>query len=224
MSLFDDHGTPDSGGEPATPVDTPTRVCRKCSANATTAAMHCPYCGASYLRGWKGKSRRAKVALLVLPLVIVLGGGGTATALKLQHDQQLEENRTRAAQAAEDAAERKREAEARRAEAAEDARQQQIALDRIERSERRLIEKSMRNAMRDDANEEIADGWLEGPMVTHVRCDPVAGGSDSLDEPTARYDCLAVNEVDYDDGTERGYSYEGTVNFNKGSYTWKLGG
>ena len=37
------------------------------------------------------------------------------------------------------------------------------------------------------------------------------------------HECLAVNQSNAD-GTEEGYRFTGTINFDSGSYTWRLGG
>src|SRR4051794_39797706 len=68
------------------PSDIPTRVCRRCSAQGQTNDLNCPHCGASYLRGFKGRKRGTRVALVALPLLLVLGGAGGAAAMKVHHD------------------------------------------------------------------------------------------------------------------------------------------
>lgn len=219
-SLFADSPTGEPSARPTAPQDeAPLRVCRKCSAQARTTTLACPHCGASYLKGWKGMRRGLKVAAIAIPLVLLLGGGAAGAVVKIQHDQDVKERREQVARVA--AEKRKREAE--RARAAAEAEQAQAAIDRIERSARKSIETEMRRAIRKDANERINDGYLDGPAVRRVSCNPVDGGSDSLEEPTARYECLAVNETDYVEGTDSGYRFTSTVNFDKGSYTWRLG-
>ncbi len=67
----------------------------------------------------------------------------------------------------------------------------------------------------------VTEGLLTGPIVRST-CDPVGGGRDDLEAHTGRYECLAVNE-DHDDGTYSGYSYQGTINYDEGTYSWRLG-
>jgi hypothetical protein len=212
-----------SAGGPATTSaadEAPLRLCRHCSAQARTNGTTCPICGHSYLRGWKGMRRRTRVVLVALPLLLLLGGGVTGGVLKYQHDQDVKEQRAEAERQA-NAERRERERDERERREREDAA---AAIDRIERETRRSAETDMRRSIRKDANEKIAEGLLDGPDVRRVSCNPIAGGSDSLEEPTARYECLAVNETDYDEGTDRGYRYTATMNFEDGSYTWRLGG
>jgi hypothetical protein len=217
-SLFEDGPREPVRNEPPS-TEGAVRVCRKCSAQARSGGLSCPHCGASYLRGWKGMRRRAKVLLIAVPLLLLLGGGASGAVVKVQHDRDVSETRERAERLADE----QREREAREQREAEQKEEAQAALDQVKRDVRRSIETEMRRAIRKDANERIADGYLEGPDVRRVSCNPVAGGSDSLEEPTARYECLAVNETDYVDGTDSGYRFTSTVNFDKGSYTWRLG-
>jgi ribosomal protein L40E len=196
----------------------PTRVCRRCSAQAQTNSLNCPHCGASYLRGFKGLHRRTRVALVVLPLLLVLGGAGGAVALKLHHDDVVKHKRE-VAQARADAKRKAAAEEARRRAAAKRA---QAAIDQVKIDERKSMEHDLRAAITKDAQKDIDEGVLDGPAISHTSCNAIAGGSDSLSEPTARYDCLAVNETS-SDGTEHGYQFTGTINFNTGSYTWRLG-
>jgi hypothetical protein len=66
--------------------EAPLRLCRKCSVQTRTFSDRCQNCGASYLRGLGRLSRRAKVLLLAVPLLIVLAAAGIGVALKLRHD------------------------------------------------------------------------------------------------------------------------------------------
>ena len=120
-------------------------------------------------------------------------------------------------------AERKRKRaadEAKRRVAARAARDK-AAMDRIERSLRRALERGLRKEVTKSAREAVATGVLDGPIL-RTSCDPIAGGADSLDEPTGRYECLAINE-EHGDGTAEGYRYTGTINYKKGTYSWRLG-
>jgi hypothetical protein len=68
----------------------------------------------------------------------------------------------------------------------------------------------------------VSTGLLDGPILKAV-CDPVGGGRDDLEAHTGRYDCMAVH-TEASDGTMRGYTYNGTINYDEFSYSWKLGG
>jgi len=207
-----------AGSESAEP---PTRVCPKCSAQATTDGTHCPYCGASYIRGGRRLSSRARRALVAVVVLLLVGGGGTAAVLKLQHDSDVRKEReAREARLVADK-KRKQEAEVAKRRAAARAEREQAALDRIERDLRRVLEQGLRKEITKSAREAVATGVLDGPIV-RTSCDPIAGGVDSLDEPTGRYECLAINQEN-SDGTAEGYRYTGTINYRKGTYSWRLG-
>ncbi len=64
-------------------LPTPTRVCRKCSTQATTAGDYCAYCGASY-SGKTKLGRRGKLAIVFVVLVAV-AAGVTVLTLQRQH-------------------------------------------------------------------------------------------------------------------------------------------
>jgi hypothetical protein len=205
---------------PLPPIgDEPIRVCRRCSAQARTSDLACPHCGASYLRGIKGLKRATKIALVVLPTLLLLVGAGGAAAMKIQHDNTARQQREAAARRAD--IRQRNEAAAARAKAA--AQRAQDALDQIKIDARKSMEHDLRSAITKDAQKDVDTGLLDGPAISHTSCNPIAGGSNSLSEPTARYECLAVNET-HADGTESGYRFTGTINFDSGSYTWRLGG
>lgn len=199
----------------------PTRVCRHCSTQSQTDGEFCPHCGKSFTRRRRRLGRRARLVLVGI-LVLLVGGGGTAVGLKAKHDSDVkakreQEQRTAARiAAAEKAEQREREERERR----EEERKQE-ALDDIERASRRELEKGLRRAVTKHAREYVGEGLLEGPILKSV-CDPVGGGRDDLEAKTGKYECMAVNE-ERGDGTYRGYSYNATINYDKFTYSWKLG-
>jgi cell division protein FtsB len=199
------------------PSEDPVRVCPKCSTQSRTAGEFCPHCGASFVRGRRKMSRKAKRILAAIA-VLVLAGAGTATAMKISSDKKAE--RERKAQIAEEREEQERREEA-AARAEEEEREAQEALDDIERDARKDLEKGLRKSIKEDAEEKVAEGLLDGPVLS-VSCDPVGGGRDDLTSRTGKYDCLAVTEIS-GSGTMRGYSYHGTINYKKFSWSWGLG-
>jgi hypothetical protein len=67
-----------------------------------------------------------------------------------------------------------------------------------------------------------ADGVIDGPII-EVTCSPVGGGStDDLTEQTTVFECFAAYK-DNGDGTMSGYTYNATMNWSSGSYTYGLG-
>jgi hypothetical protein len=71
--------------EPAEPdpprLGPPVRTCPRCSTQAATDAMVCPYCLTSYWREpRRGMSRRAKVVRRLVPTLLLLFGGAIGAA------------------------------------------------------------------------------------------------------------------------------------------------
>ncbi len=72
------------------------------------------------------------------------------------------------------------------------------------------------------ANEHVAEGMLDGPVLS-VTCSPVNGGStDNLSETTTVFECFVANE-DVGGGRMRGYTYHATMNWTTGKYTYGYG-
>ncbi len=213
--------------QPANKGQAPVKVCPNCSVQERATGDFCPHCGSSYLRKGRtasplkpfkavgrsigGLSKRTKIVVAVVCGVLLLGGIGGGVALKVKSDNDAQEKR----EAAEQAAEAKKKQEL----AAQDA---QAALDDTERSSRRSLVRGLQRSITKDAKKNVDDGLLDGPIL-RTACEPVGGGSeDILADTTGKYECLAVSKTN-DDGTSSGYSYNGTVNYDDFSYTWRLG-
>lgn len=197
----------------------PVRICPRCSTQSETAGEHCPHCGASFVRGRKPWSKRRKRIAAVVAGILVLGGGTAGIVAKVSHDDQVAEDKAEAKAAADRAAAAERAAE-KAAQAKKDA---QEAEDKLEREIRKIGVQGMRKSITKDAKSRVAEGVLEGPILG-TQCDPVGGGSvDNLGAKTTKFECLAINEKN-GDGTVSGYTFNATMNWDTGSYTWRLGG
>lgn len=196
----------------------PVKVCPHCSTQTETDGDYCPHCGAGYVHGRKGLSRRTKVIVAAVLGALVIGGGAVAVVVKVNHDNQVAEDKQRAEAAAKAAAElRRREELAAQLEAEGDKIE-----DELERSIRQSSVRGMRKSITKDAKSRVAEGSLEGPIYG-TQCDPVGGGSVSnLDAKTTKFECLAIQKKN-DDGTVEGWRFSATMNWDKGSYTWRLG-
>lgn len=53
-------------------------------------------------------------------------------------------------------------------------------------------------------------------------CNPVSGSTDDLTDITTSFDCFVATK-DNADGTQSGYFFNATVNWNSGEYTYGLG-
>ncbi|HUR87046.1 MAG TPA: SHOCT domain-containing protein [Solirubrobacteraceae bacterium] len=168
------------------------------------------------------RSRRFKLTVLGFLALLLLAGGSTATALKISHDNKVKADRERAdARRVAVAAQQAADAKARRDREAAAAEIEKLQ-EEFELSAREDLERGLRRSITKHARGAVADGLLEGPIKRTV-CDPIGGGLDDLQASTGKYECLAVREEE-SDGTARGYSYDGTINYDKSSWTWKLGG
>lgn len=75
--------------------------------------------------------------------------------------------------------------------------------------------------MKTMAEENVTKGLLDGPILS-VSCNPVSGSTDDLTDATTSFDCFAANK-DNADGTQSGYFFNATVNWDSGNYTYGLG-
>ena len=154
------------------------------------------------------KRRLLGFAIAMACILLVVGGAAVTWAVVENQRVSLEQ----AAEADALVAQRAAEKEARIIDAREDA----LRLERTASIPR----------MEDDiavmAKEHIADEIIDGPFIS-VDCSPVNGGStDDLSEQTTVFECFVAN-VDNGDGTLSGYTYNATMNWSTGSYTYGLG-
>lgn len=211
-------GTEPKEGEP------PMRVCPVCSAQMQTSSDTCPHCGASYIRSRSMRARRRVGAwskrrkAITLGVIAALVGGlvGAGVIVKVNHDNQVarehreqQEHREQIAQA------NKEEREL----LAEEKEEQEVE-ESLELVELEFEQEELEKAITKDATEKTEEGLLEGPILK-TECEPEGG---ELDPHAAaqHFDCLAVDTVE--GGYSEGYRYEGTYNYAKGVYSWRLGG
>ncbi|WP_300268165.1 DUF2510 domain-containing protein [Microbacterium sp.] len=147
-------------------------------------------------------------------MVMLIISGGIGLALKVQADEEQAERI--AAQEAEEA-QAAAEAEAEQAE-----QERQAAADERERDARDIAVTEIEASVKTMAEEHVADGIVDGPVL-EVSCDPVDGGStDDLTQKTTVFQCFVANE-DNGDGTMSGYYYNATMNWDSGNFTYGLG-
>ncbi|MCD5421092.1 DUF2510 domain-containing protein [Rhodococcus pyridinivorans] len=153
---------------------------------------------------------RKRVILLTLLVVALAAIGGTVT-WKLNHDAQVAAQ----ASALEEAAKRE-------AERVEAERAAQEAADNAERMSRSLSVANIESSIEEMANEHVAKGMYDGPVLS-VKCSPVNGGStDNLNETTTVFECFVGTE-DVGGGRMRGYKYHATMNWSSGEFTYGFG-
>jgi hypothetical protein len=159
-------------------------------------------------------TRRSRWIAGTVTAVLLLGGIGAGVTVKLGQDAQRD--RQVAAQEAADAAERVR------VDAAAASAKAKKAADDEERASRALSVDGIQESVKKMAEGHAADGLLDGPIID-ASCSPVDGGStDDLTETTTVFECFVSNK-DNGDGTMSGYTYNATMNWSSGSYTYGLG-
>ena len=190
-----------------------TKICLKCSVQGDTAGDFCPNCGASYVRGRKLPKITRKTAVIVLSLLVV-GGTAAGVTMAVQHSQEIaaEEAAAKEAKATADAAAKEK---ARELEAV-------AAKENAQRAVRAIIVTGLEESVQKDAVARVDEGRLDGP-IERTECTPLGGGSvDDLTAITGTFECIAVNEK-REDGSESGYVFSATVNWDAASYSWHLG-
>lgn len=94
----------------------------------------------------------------------------------------------------------------------------------VKRTERKQDVTQLESYIKKDAEKDVKDGLLDGPAIKGVDCTPMPG-SDALGDlslSSGSFSCVAYNKVTAD-GTESGYAFQGTINFDSGQIGWHLG-
>lgn len=160
------------------------------------------------------RSRKTRTVLILSVIGAIIIAGGIAGGLIWKT------NSDAVATAAAAEAERAAVAEAEeRAAKLENA--QKIEDDR-ERELRAASVTEIQNSVKSMAEGHVKDGLVDGPIL-RATCSPVGGGStDDLSEKTTVFDCFVANK-DNPDGTSTGYSYNATMNWDTGNFTYSIG-
>lgn len=151
--------------------------------------------------------RAVKVIAIVLGVLVVLGI--VAGVLAKQHASSV-------AAAASASASKAAEASMLAAQDAADASEQAESSQKEYREE---LVKKLERSITKSSKKEVRRGALTGPIKS-TTCTPVDGGSsDDLLESSGVFSCFVVNK-DNGDGTESGYTFKGTINWDTQEYTW----
>lgn len=221
---FSDAGAGESRTEPAALQ----RVCRNCSVQSDSLGDFCPHCGTPYVRpdGASSETRPrrrkgAKIAVAAVAVLVVAGGVTTSLVITKRNHDRAEAARSAAVARAQSQADAERVAanKAARAKEQADAEAEQV---RYQRSVRAELIADLEKSIVKDAKKSVTAGLLDGPVL-RAACTPIGGGStDDLTAVTGAFTCIAVTKKDTD-GTESGYRYTATVNWDEQSYSWHLG-
>lgn len=190
-----------------------TRVCRRCSAQATTDAPTCPACGARYAR--RRPSRRLTLGTGGAVVLLLIAAAGWAVLDKRAGDKRAKEQAARIAA-------QKKAAEEQAAEEAEAAAAEEAAAEKLLTTLREGYVLELRRSITKHAQKAYDDGLLDG-RATGSSCDNTDGNESDEDADSAAYDCMAITKHN-GDGTASGYQYTGRINYDDGTMTWQIGG
>ncbi len=166
----------------------------------------------------RARTKWLLIAGAALLLIGLIGGG---IAWKIADDERKAEVAAQAA-AEQSAAEASEEQARQEAAAASSAAAAQERADDAERASRLASVSEIESSVQTMAEGHAADGIIDGPIL-EVTCSPVGGGStDDLTQQTTVFECFAAYR-DNGDGTMSGYTYNATMNWSTGSYTYGLG-
>jgi hypothetical protein len=210
---------PTDGAATAAPPETaadPVKVCPGCSVQTQTSGAFCPHCGRAYSTRPRRWHRPGKKVLAAGLAVLLLAGGGTALGVHRQHVHELQVKRAAAAAA---------HAKAHQAQlAAQERAAAKRAADTLKRAERADDVQQLESAILTSARKAAKQAYTLAPgPILRVQCTALGGGSnDDLTALTGTFTCIAVHKRNAD-GTESGYSYTGTIDYNTGMMQWQLG-
>jgi hypothetical protein len=163
------------------------------------------------------KRRVGKWLAIAGAVAVLLGLVGGGIAWKVADDARVAAAEAEAA--AKKAATEEREQQEREEAAAAAAQERR---DEAYREARRASVSEIEASVKTMAEGHAGDGIIDGPIID-VSCSPVGGGStDDLTEQTTVFECFAANK-DNGDGTMSGYTYNSTMNWSTGSFTYSLG-
>lgn len=202
-------------------IQTLVRVCPQCSVQSKTAGNFCPNCGAPYIAraGWL---RAHKRVVLIVAGLLILAGAGTGIGLGIQHTDQVNAEQAAADEAKKKESDAAAEAKKRESDAAASAASAKQAADAAKRTVRKAVVTDLEASVLKDAQSRVTEGVLTGP-ISLASCTALGGGStDDLTAITGTFQCIAVNKTNAD-GSQSGYRFSATVNWDDGSYTWHLG-
>ena len=118
--------------------------------------------------------------------------------------------------------ERQEQAQKKRAHEAELAREELETEEELERIEAKYGHESigeLEEAITNDANGEAEEGISE--YVSETSCE-AEGGRVDTSLTAQNFSCLAITSEE--GGLQEGYRYSGTINYAKGTLSWRLGG
>ncbi len=151
--------------------------------------------------------------ILVSAIVLALLGGGVIAGTVAAEQQRLAE--VAAANEAE------RAAEVAQAEAEKRAAEELAEAEEAERALRAEFLAEVQATIKGEARKAQKNGWLAGSKIIDVSCTPLSGSMDDLLAASTDFECFAAYKANKD-GTQSGWFWDVTVNWDTGSYTWEM--
>ena len=153
--------------------------------------------------------------MLVLLAALVGAGGAVGVITKVNHDNAVAERHQKEQEQREQAQREK----AREEKLAAEELETEEELERIEAKYGRESVAELEEAITEDANSEAEEGFSE--YVSETSCE-AEGGRVDTSLAAQNFSCLAVTTEE--GGVQEGYRYSGTINYAKGTLSWRFGG
>jgi predicted nucleic acid-binding Zn ribbon protein len=199
----------------------PERLCPHCATISQTAGEFCPHCGKAFAKRQR-LSKRARVAILAVLVLVLLGGAGAGVAFKLHHDEQVEAQHKAALVVARAKRLEKERTEAAELEAKANSAREATEAKASKEKERKVSEAELEKGVEAYAKKLVSEGTLEEPILG-ASCTPVNGGSSTELGPTSgTFSCIAITKYEAG-GEESGTHFSATIDFAKGTYSYRLG-
>lgn len=160
-------------------------------------------------------SKRNKIIVAGIILGLLIGGVTAGVIAKVNHDNQVAQQHKEEQELAEE----KREEKAEEEKLANEELESEEKLERIEAKYGQESVVELQEAITKDANSEAEEGT--GEYVSETTCEAEGGEVDTT-LTAQNFDCLAVTTEE--GGIQEGYRYTGTINYAKGSFSWRFGG
>lgn len=199
----------------------PQRLCPHCATISQTAGEFCPHCGKAFSKRQR-LSKRVRVAIVAALVVVLLGGVGAGVVLKLHHDEQVEAKHKAALVVARAKQLEKERTEAAEREAKTNSEREATEAKVSKEKERKVSEVELEKSVETYAKKLVSEGTLEDPILG-VSCTPVSGGSSTeLGSSSGTFSCIAITKYEAG-GEESGTHFSATIDFAKGTYSYRLG-
>lgn len=160
-------------------------------------------------------SKRDKIIIAGIILGLLIGGITIGVIAKVNHDNQVAQQHKEEQELAQERQEEKAEEE----KLANEELESEEELERIEAKYGRASVSELEEAITKDANGEAEEGFSE--YVSETSCEAEGGRVDTT-LAAQNFSCLAVTSEE--DGLQEGYRYTGTINYEKGEFSWRFGG